>query len=441
MEKNALWLFVRRLSLESAIFYLLLLFLPTQLGKHFWPSFSYVLGIRSDFLSPIVYLTDVFVCLLFLFWAIAIAKGFISIKPWRISIRLKYVFPFVFLLFELLFWPGNKFLELYGLVKLGEMVWLAWYVSKNLARKYNFVNVVGVLSISAIIECLLAMLEFVNQHSMDGLWYWLGERHFTPQTIDIADMSLNGDLILRPYATFPHPNVLAGYLLLISTLCLFLFTSLNKKLKYYFLFVYLLSSLVLFLSYGRSSIIGWMAVFVFFLWRQLQNKHKKIILSILGLTAIGIMLLFTLTGNITRFVDLSWQSQAVSQRLKLLFASLFLFYKYPWIGVGWNNFLPSLANLNSYQLNFYSLQPVHNIFVLVLAETGIVGFSVLSLFVYLTSKKIFKNLKHNPNSLLGLLLLLEIAWTGSIDHYWLTLQQGQLFLALTMGIIWSKYTT
>ena len=43
--------------------------------------------------------------------------------------------------------------------------------------------------------------------------YFIGERTFTGQTPGIATVALNGNLLLRPYGTFPHPNVLAGFLL------------------------------------------------------------------------------------------------------------------------------------------------------------------------------------------------------------------------------------
>src|SRR5581483_7422034 len=54
-----------RQSLEKLLFFLSILFLPSQLGKHFWPTFSYVEGIRIDYLSPTLYLTDVLIGLLF----------------------------------------------------------------------------------------------------------------------------------------------------------------------------------------------------------------------------------------------------------------------------------------------------------------------------------------------------------------------------------------
>jgi len=51
-------------------FYLLILFLPTQLGRHFFFDFSFVSGIRIDYLAPTIYLTDILVLLLFIAWVL-----------------------------------------------------------------------------------------------------------------------------------------------------------------------------------------------------------------------------------------------------------------------------------------------------------------------------------------------------------------------------------
>jgi hypothetical protein len=45
--------------------FLFLLLIPTQLGRHFWPEWSYVLGIRVDYLSPTLYLLDLIWLVLF----------------------------------------------------------------------------------------------------------------------------------------------------------------------------------------------------------------------------------------------------------------------------------------------------------------------------------------------------------------------------------------
>src|SRR5260221_12343343 len=50
-------------SSQNKLFFLILLLLPTQFGRHFWPSFSFVLGQRVDYLTPILYLTDILIVL------------------------------------------------------------------------------------------------------------------------------------------------------------------------------------------------------------------------------------------------------------------------------------------------------------------------------------------------------------------------------------------
>ena len=46
-------------KLRNILLFLFLLLIPTQLGRHFWPEWSYVLGIRVDYLSPVLYLVDI----------------------------------------------------------------------------------------------------------------------------------------------------------------------------------------------------------------------------------------------------------------------------------------------------------------------------------------------------------------------------------------------
>jgi hypothetical protein len=58
------------IRISNLIFYFLILFLPTQLGRHFFTSFSFVSGIRVDYLSPTIYFTDILVLLLFIAWVL-----------------------------------------------------------------------------------------------------------------------------------------------------------------------------------------------------------------------------------------------------------------------------------------------------------------------------------------------------------------------------------
>ena len=55
---------------SKLLIWLIVFFLPSQLGLHFWPSFSRAAGIRLDYLSPTLYFVD----LLLLVFVISTAR-------------------------------------------------------------------------------------------------------------------------------------------------------------------------------------------------------------------------------------------------------------------------------------------------------------------------------------------------------------------------------
>ncbi len=77
------------------------------------------------------------------------------------------------------------------------------------------------------------------------------------------------------------------------------------------------------------------------------------------------------------------------------------------------------------------LQPVHNIFLLVAAEAGLVGLLIFLWFLTLTFRKQLG--VGNWGLITSLLVILVL---GMTDHYWLTLQQNQLLLAIVLGLSW-----
>src|SRR5687767_1088681 len=97
--KNACLLLSRGQHSTFLLYTLLLLFLPTQLGKHFWPEYSLLSGFRVDYLSPTLYLTDMLVLLLFLQWSFVHRSRFTSLN---VSAVLPYLLFLCFLLLTVL---------------------------------------------------------------------------------------------------------------------------------------------------------------------------------------------------------------------------------------------------------------------------------------------------------------------------------------------------
>ena len=142
-----------------------------------------------------------------------------------------------------------------------------------------------------------------------------------------------------------------------------------------------------------------------------------------------IFLLFLNFRNASSFMFMTFDfvSRSFTHRVELIKASIQMVKENWLLGVGLNNFIPNLPKFSSSFINAWELQPVHNIFLLILSEAGVIG---LVMFVLL----IFDVLT------LANLPLLAIVFTGMSDHYWLTLQQNILLLTFVLSFSYKRNT-
>lgn len=159
---------------------------------------------------------------------------------------------------------------------------------------------------------------------------------------------------------------------------------------------------------SRVAIVAGLILWLFFL-----KKNIKII-------AILLIILFPVL--FTRFSALlNYDNLTFLRREELTITAWNIFLKNPVLGAGLNNFISAQQDLVAGPNRF--LQPVHNIFLLSLSETGIAGF--LGFIILLLP--VFK-LTPIPHTLYAILFL------GFFDHYFLTLPQGYRLLFLIWGL-------
>ena len=136
-----------------------LLLIPTQLGRHWWPEWSLVRGVRVDYLSPTLYLID-------LLWGLWLIFNFKFLKFSRKSWWLIGFLAISMLAAE------NKWAAIY---KTGRLVQLAVTVIliKNSGLKIqNYLR--WIVPTWIIVESLLGTAQVINGGSLGGVWYWLG---------------------------------------------------------------------------------------------------------------------------------------------------------------------------------------------------------------------------------------------------------------------------
>src|SRR3990167_5387999 len=200
---------------SDLLFLAVLLSLPIQLNKFFWPQFSFVFGIPQDLLAPAVYLSDI----LIIFYVLAFAAEFIFKKGVKNRLADFYERQKIFILaaiaFNLylfvnaLFISDRPLLSLWFSLKVFEFSLFAVFAQFTLSKKRLFKLSLTALAFSVFWQSSLTLLQFALQRSL-GFWF-LGERSFSADTPSIAHVYIFGKQLLRPYGTFPHPNVAAAF--------------------------------------------------------------------------------------------------------------------------------------------------------------------------------------------------------------------------------------
>jgi len=416
------------MQIFEIFFYLTIVLLPTQLGYHFWPDWTLVLGRRVDYLAPTLFLTDITIILTLVTWFVqkntrsTIAK---TIRAHKILLCVG-----ISLIVGNIFFSSNPTITLYKWGKVFEFLLFFYYIytSKPSLKKIAYCFAAAILYSS-----IIAIPQLIRQQTIGGFFWFLGERTFTIDTPGIAKINWcwfsprDCKELLRPYATFPHPNILGGFLA--TSIPILIFTlqkEKNKLIRIFLMTSMILGVCTLGISFSRSA---WMIGSATIFGILLLTTKKVWTTRIIGSICIVTFLLFAWpyigalnTGNESVFI-----------RLDLASAALRLFTLRPLTGVGLGTFLPNLPNVIQIR-DLYFLQPVHNIYLLFLSETGIFGLIVAGIAAYLYKKSL-----HISKQMYVLILpCIAIGLLGCIDHYSFTVQQGQLLTACLFALPFLK---
>ncbi|MEJ2441338.1 MAG: O-antigen ligase family protein [Patescibacteria group bacterium] len=401
------------------IFQLLVFFLPTQLALHFWPDWAHIYGFRVDYLSPTIFFTDILVFLLFILWIISKRK-----------IKQRKEFFILLIGFSLvnIYLAKNPEVSLFKWVKITEIIFISFFIATE--KSFKLLEwLIKPLMFSLITVSLIAFGQFILQRTIGGPLYLLGERSFTVSTPGISRFSFFGREFLRPYSTFPHPNALGGFM----AVCFFLLLcgakeGLKRKPIFKISLIFTLATLIL--SVSHAAWISFILASTLLIFRK-KKIFKKFYVLLVTLTVIVSLLLPVISVKLLSLFD---YPEEISRRLLLSKAAGIMIAGNPLIGVGAGNFILRLTNISGLPKVSWWFQPVHNIFLLTLSETGFMGLGALLFLVVLVMKKVLLQKEKIFLSIPFLIIIL----TGFADHYWLTLQQTQLLLGILGGLIFKK---
>jgi len=373
-----------KIHFSELVFLLLGLVLPFQFGKHFWPASSYLSGIRMDYLSPTLYLTDLVLLLVF---AVKFFKQQFKFKGSLLTPEIILAGLLLIINFFVAEEPGLFFYRLFQYLKLAIIIWIFRKSTKKEAAWF----LKGII-FTSFLALILAIQQIANQGSLQGIWYFLGERSFTINSPGISTVSLAGKKLLRGYAFFSHPNSLAGFFLPL----VFVFLAFKN------LPAFLLAIMLIFLSFSKFALILLAAG----LWFWFKKP------SVFFLLIVWFLLSF------------KGDPLSLNSRINSFFHAFNFALQHP-LGLGLGHYLHS-------EIPPFP-QPVHNIFLLLTLELGWLVWP----FLLMGGEKLLLAAKKNRLSLfvLGILFL-----CGNFDHYLLTLNQNLLLLGVFLGLITGPWT-
>ncbi len=424
--------------IERFLFYLLVFMVPFQRRLILY---RFTVPV-NEWATAYLYVTDIIIILLL---SIALWRGGVRWHPKKPILVLG---AFVVMAIISIIGAPVPMLGIYTLVRLCMYICLFLYVISEydsnsqpvnrvftksfLQRRFSLATLAPVALVSGALQAAIALLQYVLQTSVG--FRWLGESPLTPGAYGVASFYVDNMPILRAYGTTPHPNILALILALALILSWQYIIKLeNRFQRWLTIGLHTLILLGLCVTYSRTVIIFWLGA-------ALALASMRYIRSAANVRTHIRELIIATACTLVIFTGVQWPAvharmlvrgndTAVAERLFFARAATSITRNNLLLGVGYGNFVPKLMAQYVYRPSAI-FQPVHNIYLLLASETGIMGLGLFLAFWGLILRQIIKR-KLWPE-LITLSMLLAI---GFFDHLLWTSQQGMLVLWLTVGII------
>lgn len=372
-------------------------------------------------------------------WLRSVKYTVLSIKYGGVEVILSLLLLWVGLS---ILWAPDHILASYFFVKLLLAIGLFFVVRSSVDMDMK--KVVLVLMATAIIQSGIGIMQFLSQQSIDSSI--LGMSAHEASQAGSSVLKIDSGRFLRAYGTFPHPNVLGGFLGVILVFCISYYVfriTYRKSWSTFFEILFLLGGLIivflgLILTFSRTAWLGVgiaiLAYYVFCIRYQVWEIRKQFFKIMIALGLAGLVFGSILYEQIfPRFDAVTIEREgSVSERITSLQDGRTLIKEHPLLGVGAGNFTAAVMKGNErgemglMGRPVWGIQPAHNIFILIWAELGLTGLLLFIGFLFL----VLKSAINNPQSVILIALIPSLLF----DHFLWTSHFGLFFLFLLLGL-------
>lgn len=316
---------------------------------------------------------------------------------------------------------------------------LVGLVTYTIHEAPSYSRVVAALAIGIILQGIAVASQIATQTTYP-VGTTMGWEHELPASQPGASVveTVDGMRWLRAYGTFPHPNILAGY----ASAALFplaaFFLAARRPWAGWLLALPFLAFLVAALTFSRAGVIAMLAglaVWGALLLGSQRPLHRRFFWLLGGFVALEAILVFALGPLVqVRLLDQSapLEGRSTAERTLLYDHAYRLIVQHPLLGVGAGAYVVAQTGLD---VDYNPPEPVHNVFLLVLSETGLMGgLAWLALWLGIMHAT-WRRRRH--------LDVWTAAWCASLaalfvvsllDHYLWSLAPGRVLLWIMLGL-------
>lgn len=427
------------------LIYIFIFFLPWQIRWIYQP--AYYKNQYWEYQSQSVYATEILFGFILLLCIVFFIKKF-NFKAFVEKYRPKRFFFFCiaaaailsFIILNIIFSKNSEiaFYKITHLIQAGAFSLLLIFFPLNL-KKLSW----SVIS-AGLIQSVLAVNQFFNQKISANKW--LGMAGQDPGVLGTSVIETSSDRFLRAYGSLPHPNILAGFLIIVLLFIVYqYFTETKRKKNTIILAAFVFVFIALLMTFSRSA---WLAFFISFIFifamagikKKVWEKHKtqinKLIVSVLLIAAVFSIIKSDLI--FTRFqFDQPLEIKSVTERFSGYENAWQIFKQNIFTGTGPGNYTLALSNLYP-DRQAWQLQPVHNGLFLAIIEMGIILsliFIGITAFIIKNLSKLLKGKWFETEIIFSIAIILALFVICLFDHFLWSLVFGNLLLAFSALII------
>ena len=381
---------------------------------------SYRFGNFSPWVTGFLFLPEALLALIFLLWLIQKMRTG-QLKKMTTPGWGLLLFLFFILNAGVVTWTqGDMVLYLFFLIRVLEATVVCLLIRQQLIPHNEFVKC---LLYGAVFQMGVAYLQSHFNHSV-GL-HFIGEPVIGPDVANVAKTDLpDGTKVIRPYGTLLHPNILGVYLVTVFYLSL---PYLKKKALPFWI---ILLSVGIYCTGSQAAEVAFLttaAILLLLSFIKKATQKRMLSLSLL----LGLVL-----GNFWVYLNsaqLAWNHASVQERLMQNVISLNMLLYHFW-GVGVAHFTLVMEQFSRVKLLPWEFQPVHNVYFLILNETGLQGLLlILILIAYLLHSYWKTGLSYFLRDKARILPLFALLIVASFDHLLFTSWIGPILIAMVVA--------